>query len=179
MGKINIIKFLAEILMYLFIFFVPILIYLKKVDKVNILKYLKIKENYKDGIKVGCIVSLIYISVLLIKNFINGFNVNFNIGLLWISALIVGFIEEIPFRGFLLQKLNDKVEFIKANIITSLIFVLFHFPKWLLTGGNIIINFIQIGIVSFVFGYLDKEYDSLWPSIICHSVFNLCFFIKL
>ena len=179
MEKISVIKFLLEISVYLFIFLVPIFIYLEKVDRVNVLKYLKISENYKEGIKIGCIVSSIYISFLLIKNIVNGFNVNLDIGLLWISVLVVGFIEEIPFRGFLLQKLSCKFGFMKANIITSLIFVVFHFPKWLLNGGNILMNLIQIGIISLVFGYLDDEYNSLWPSIICHSIFDLCFFIKL
>lgn len=173
-------EFIVRLLLYLIIFIVPILINLKYREKVSIPEFLMLKGNSKKGIQIGIIVSFIYVFLLIIKGSINDFeNVNLHIGIMWLSAIIVGLIEEIPFRGFLLHKLDIKFGFIKANLLTTVIFVLLHFPQWLFSGGNIFLNSFQIGVVSFVFGYLVKEYKSLWPSIICHSVFNCCFWIGL
>lgn len=177
----NISELIIGVLAYLILFIIPIFFYLKFKNKVNPLIYLKLLGNSKQGILIGIIISSIFIILLFYKNGNNTFILNkLDIGTLWISGLLVGFFEEIPFRGFLLQKLSDNMKFWKANILTTLIFALFHIPTWLINfNGDIIQSAVNISIVSLALGYLFKEYNSLWIPIICHSVFNLCIWMKL
>jgi CAAX amino terminal protease family. len=69
-------------------------------------------------IKSGIIVGLSFICYLSIRTFLSGVRtINFNIGIYyWIGGLITGFVEEVPFRGFLFQKLQEYLTFWKANL---------------------------------------------------------------
>ena len=178
MNSIN--SFICSFFIYLFVYIIPVILYLKLKDKVNPLVYLKIKGNSKQGILIAIMVSSIFIVLLITKNAIAGFpKFNLNLGMLWLSALLVGFFEEIPFRGFLLQKLWSKMKFWKANLLTTIIFVSFHLPVWINSDTDIMSAAIKISMVSLALGYLFKEYKSLWIPIICHSVFNLCIWMGL
>lgn len=170
----NIGSFFWSLFVNLILFVIPVFVYLRLKDKVNPLVYLKVVGNSKNGIAIGSGVSAIFIILLLIKNSMTQANhINLDLGILWISTLIVGFIEEIPFRGFLLQKLSSKMKFWKANILTTIIFILCHIPTWIYTNPDMIKSVVNIAMVSLVLGYLFKEYKSLWIPIICHSAFNL------
>lgn len=177
----NISELVKGILTYLILFIIPIFLYLKFKSKVNPLIYLRLLGNTKRGILIGIVISSVFIILLFYKNG-NGVFVfdKLDIKMLWVSGLLVGFLEEIPFRGFILQKLNENMRFWKANTLTTVIFILFHIPTWLInSNGDIIKSAVNISIVSLVLGYLFKEYKSLWIPIICHSVFNLCIWMKL
>ena len=101
---ININSFIWSILIYLGLVIIPIFLYLKLKNKVNPLVYLKIIGNSKQGVIIGIIVSSIFIILLIAKNAITRVDsIHFDLGLLWISGLLVGFFEEVPFRGFLLS----------------------------------------------------------------------------
>lgn len=178
MASIN--SFICVVLIYLGLIIIPIFLYLKLKNKVNPLVYLKIIGNSKQGIKIGIIVSSVFIILLIAKNTITRLNtIHFDLGLLWVSGLLVGFFEEVPFRGFLLQKLSNYMKFWKANLLTTVIFVSFHIPTWINSNTNILSSAINISMVSLVLGYLFKEYKSLWIPIICHSVFNLSIWMGL
>ncbi|BCZ47854.1 hypothetical protein psyc5s11_39210 [Clostridium gelidum] len=173
-------SYICMLLINLFVLVIPVILYLKLKDKVNPLVYLKIIGNSKQGILIAIIVSSLFIILLITKNAITRFNsIHLNLGILWISGLLVGFLEEIPFRGFLLQKLSNHMKFWKANLLTTVIFVSFHIPTWINSNTDIIRAAISISMVSLALGYLFKEYKSLWIPIICHSVFNLCIWIGL
>lgn len=166
--------------MYLFLFIIPIILYLKLKDKVDPLKYLKLKGNLLKGVSTGFLISTLFIIPLIIKNMVmQTRTINLNIGVLWISGLLVGILEEIPFRGFLLQKLSKHFHFWIANLLTSMLFVTFHILIWLSSSTDLVGSVISISLVSLVLGYLFKECDSLWVPIIFHSIFNLATWIGL
>lgn len=56
----------------------------------------------------------LYIKLLSIDDYLNGF-------------LMAGLAEEIVFRGLILQEINKKMAFWKANIITALLFLVIHY----------------------------------------------------
>ena len=154
--------------------------YLKLRDKVNPLEYLKLKDNLLKGILTGFFISTIFIISLIIKNtIIQDRSINLNIGILWISGLLVGILEEIPFRGFILQKLLRHFNFWLANLLTTILFVTVHIPIWLSSQTDLMGSIVSISLVSLVLGYLFKEYDSLWVPITVHSIFNLATWIGL
>lgn len=168
------------ILIYLLLFIVPVITYLKFKEKVNPLSALKLRDKPIKNILKAILISLVYILLLTIKNELTDRNpINLNIGVMWVSVLLVGTFEEIPFRGFLLQKLWNKLNFVQANIVTTILFVLIHIPEWIYSGADIIKSSFTVSIVSLVLGYLFKEYDSLWIPIVCHSIFNFTTWIGL
>jgi membrane protease YdiL (CAAX protease family) len=172
--------YIYSLLMYLLICISPVILYIKFKEKANVLAYLKLTGNSRKGVIVGSVISIIFVVLIIIKNTIIGFDkFNTNLGLLWISGLLVGFFEEIPFRGFLLQKLWNHMNFWKANLLTTIIFVSFHIPVWMSSNTPLLKAAVSIGAVSLALGYLFKEYKSLWIPIICHSIYNLCIWMGL
>lgn len=171
----------AGLLIYILIFVLPAIIYLKLNDKVNPLEFLKLNKNVKKGVLTGLLLSVLFLLTLIIKKSVLGqwTTINFNIGILWISGLTVGIFEEIPFRGFILQKFMRHMSFVTSNLVTSVLFTSIHIPIWVLSGNNIFDSIKHLLFISLILGYLFKESDSLWVPIICHSVFNLSIWIGI
>lgn len=93
------------------------------------------------------------------------------------NVLITAFVEELVFRGFVLDILHENFSFTKANILQSVFFSLNHLP-WLYMIGvfknpfnliYLLLFYVVFGVVS---GYLTKNSRSLWPSTIFHAVNN-------
>lgn len=72
-----------------------------------------------------------------------------------------------------------KFNFIKANLITTVLFAIAHMPIWFLSGVNMLDSLTSLLFMSFVLGYLFIESDSLWVPIICHSIFDLSIWIGI
>jgi membrane protease YdiL (CAAX protease family) len=116
------------------------------------------------------------------------FHFNKNIGD-WINTfLIVGFTEEILFRGFILNKLKQHTSFGKANLIQAVLFILIHVPVWIsLNKQYFVIGSIweYLWAVGFVFlfciamGYIVKKTNSLWPAILIHSFGDLTYVLTI
>ena len=82
----------------------------------------------------------------------------------------IGFIEEVPYRGFIFQQLNEWFSFSEAAVISSLLFVTIHLPGWL----SLHLFRTQRVIFIFVFGMLMvsllRYSKSLWAPIVSHSL---------
>ena len=110
-----------------------------------------------------------------------GFNINtFTTDDFFNKFLLVGLEEEIIFRALLLNGLSKKEKFIKASLVTSIIFALIHVPLYIRTGlevMTILINIFKIICISSVYNYIFKESKSLWHILIVHSLWDLLFFL--
>jgi membrane protease YdiL (CAAX protease family) len=86
------------------------------------------------------------------------------------TSMLIGFVEEIPYRGFIFQKLNEWISFPYASLISSLLFLAIHLPGWFSLG----LFKIQNAIFVFVFGVLMtvllRYARSLWAPIVSHSL---------
>lgn len=79
-------------------------------------------------------------------------------------AVLPSIFEELAFRGFLFNKLNE-VANIKITIIaTSFLFALIHFS---------FISFLWIFPFGLLLGYLRAKYNTLWLGMIVHFIHNL------
>lgn len=47
------------------------------------------------------------------------------------TFIMAGLAEEIVFRGLILQEINKRMAFWKANGITALLFLVIHYPIWI------------------------------------------------
>lgn len=157
---------------------IPVLLYLKYIDLKKPFEYLKLTNDISKGIKWGLIVGAGFIfyclAVALVKKAVN---INFNIGIhYWMAGLLVGFVEEVPFRGFILQKLQEYFNFGTANLITVVIFLIYHYPSRYFSGHFKLIEF-NVVFAGLIFGYVLNKTKSLWPAIIAHSIFDWALWI--
>jgi membrane protease YdiL (CAAX protease family) len=158
----------------------PAYFYLAYYEKVNVVKFLKLDSNITSGMNY-IIISIVFLIILSLNtqyqllSYIK-FNPFLSISI-WIDAIILAaFMDEIIFRGILLQKLANVMIFRKANALSSLVFVFIHFPKWFSLGYFSHYN--VIGSINFIFcfgllmGYILKKSNSLWPCIFIHLINN-------
>jgi uncharacterized protein len=85
-----------------------------------------------------------------------------------LAFLIVGFYEELMFRGYVLQRLNDRASKVAATIVSSVIFAVFH-------GANPQASVFGIFNTALIGALLCAMYfrtGSLWMPIGFHSAWN-------
>jgi len=162
------------------IWVLPVFLLIRMAEKKNPFYYLGLLSNVGKGIKWGILISFGLAVYFVVENaFIIDNGADFNLRLHdWLNTIIlVGFIEEIVFRGFLLRKYLELFTFWKANIVTSLLFVLIHFPIWLYKDMIGLFPIAISFIIGISFGFIYKKTRSLWSVIIIHSVYN--FFVSI
>jgi membrane protease YdiL (CAAX protease family) len=108
----------------LLVWVVPVLAYLRYVDGVEPLNYLKLRSHVARGLGVALVLTAINLLGSLARFGVPHVSLE---RVTWNSVLgtsfLVGFIEEIPYRGFMLQKFAARTGFWPANLITSLLFL--------------------------------------------------------
>jgi uncharacterized protein len=97
----------------------------------------------------------------------------------WVGILASVFFspiwEEILFRGFFLNRLNESFGFWKSNVISGLLFMLTHWPYWVSKfgfSGQVIKDSVNVFLLGCLFGWLMKKANSLWPAIGAHIANN-------
>ena len=154
----------------LLVWVLPVFLYLRYIDHRDPIKYLKLKEHWKRGVIIGLILTLINFVGSMLRFGIphptmQSFTWNSVIG----TSFLIGFIEEVPYRGFILQKFEEHCGFWIANLLSSLLFVSMHLPGWislhLFRVGNVITVFVFGVVMAIVFKYG----KTLWGPIIAHS----------
>ena len=166
-------------LSFRFLFWVaPVFAYLRYVDRVNPLEYLKLTKNVRRGVMVA--IALTVINVI-------GTYARFGPPQLslhrvtWNSILgtsfLVGFIEEIPYRGFMLQKFGERMNDWLANLITSLLFLTIHLPGWIALHTLRADAAITIFVFGVIMAIAVRYSRSLWASIVTHSANDCLSFV--
>jgi membrane protease YdiL (CAAX protease family) len=156
----------------------PVFLYLRYIDHVSPVDYLKLKQNWKRGIIIGLVLSVI--------NFF-GSTLRFGIpqpdphSLTWNSVIgtsfLIGFFEEIPYRGFILQKLSERYGFWIAALVSSLLFLGIHLPGWISLHLIKIESVISVFIFGFALALIFRYSKSLWAPIVTHSLNDFIAFI--
>ena len=153
------------------IWVLPVFLYLYYVDRIDPLDYLKLKQQWLRGILFGAGFAVV---ILLLSLAQHGWPHPRPGVLTWNSvlstSLLIGFVEEIPYRGFVFQKLCEWMSRKSAVAISSLLFVAIHLPGWislhLLTVPILIFVFVFGVLMALLFLYA----RSLWAPIISHSL---------
>jgi len=161
--------FIINLCFYIFIFIIPIFIYIWKVFGANPFTYLKLNKNIISGIAKGLLISLFITLIFLIKNRFS-INTNFQKSYIIIGLMFAGLFEEIPFRGFYLKVFRIRFGFWKSNLLTSFLFAIIHIERVL--NGDII-QIVMLFIIGIWLGYIFEKTKSLWAPIIVHSVYNV------
>ncbi len=98
-----------------------------------------------------------------------------------LMSVVIGFCEEIVFRGFLLNAaLREGKSDILPIAVNAVLFVLIHFPVWYRTGNLVTYltsgSFLQVVILSVIFSVSFKKSKSLVVPAALHMYWDLlCF----
>ncbi len=169
------------------IWLVPTFLFLKYVDKVRPLEYLKLTTRIQSPALAFALVLLWFIGIQVVEHFANARTILLGIKLTaneWTTILLTvagaPVIEEIFYRGFVLQKFRAAFNFWVANIITTILFILVHWFYWIYSGQpmrQVIVSSLQILPLSLMLGWLVKKTNSVYPSILLHFFNNLTSFV--
>jgi len=172
----EIISPLLEAFVKTMIWIVPIWLYIKYYLNTNPSGYLKMNVNIKKGLLWGTILSLLLGICLISEAFLfNDASFHFSLSFddYLNTFIMAGLAEEIVFRGLILQELNKRLAFWKANTITALLFLLIHYPIWIY--NDIIFQFgshIYVFFIGLLFGFIFKKTGSLWVVVLVHAFHN-------
>jgi len=155
----------------LLLWVLPVFVYLRYVERVNPIEYLKLRQHWRRGIVIALVFSVLNFLLTVMQR---GLPQLHTAALTWNSilstSLLIGFVEEIPYRGFIFQKLNERLSLTLASLISSLLFLGIHLPGWI----SLHLFKLQLAIFVFVFGVvlvvLLRLAKSLWAPIISHSL---------
>ena len=149
----------------------PVFLYLRYVDRVKAKDYLKLRKHWRRGLVFALVFSTLNFVASLAQHglpHLRAGSVTWNSILS--TSLLIGFVEEIPCRGLIFQKLNEWFSFPAASLISSLLFLVIHLPGWL----SLHLFTIQNAIFVFIFGVLMtillRYSKSLWAPIVSHSL---------
>ena len=162
---------LVNLSLRVLIWLVPVFMYLRWIDQVDPFTYLKLKHNWQRGLLVGLVFTGINLLLLLARfgaphPSLQAITPNSILN----TSILIGIIEEIPYRGFMLQKFHERFPFWLANLITSLLFVCIHLPGWIALHLLRADTTITIFLFSLLMGLIFHASKSLWSVISAHSL---------
>jgi membrane protease YdiL (CAAX protease family) len=162
---------LITISLRLLIWVVPVVVYLQQIDRVAPITYLKLTHHWQRGLLVGLAFTGLNLLLSLAR-----FGVphpalqSITWNSLLSTSMMIGVIEEIPYRGFILQKLEAHTSFWIANLLTSLLFVIIHLPGWMALHLLRVETVVFVFLFSIVMGVVFRASRSLWSVIVAHSL---------
>ncbi len=148
----------------------PVLLYLRWIDGVNPIEYLKLRPKIGRGVVIGLVLTALNLLGMCLRfglphPTLERVTWNSVLG----TSLMVGIIEEVPYRGFMLRKLTKWYGFWRANLVTSLLFLAVHLPGWIALHALRLDTAVTILIFGTVMAIVSRYADSLWASIVAHS----------
>jgi uncharacterized protein len=152
-------------------------LYIKYYLNISPANYLKINVNVKKGVFWGGLLSLLLGLRFVFEVYVlhkQTFHFALPLDSYLNVFLLAGITEEIVFRGFILQEINKRMSFWKANVITSLLFLVIHYAVWIYNGEFFDLwGHMYVFILGLIFGYVYRKTTSLWSVVILHSFHNL------
>jgi membrane protease YdiL (CAAX protease family) len=169
---------LIHIGLRLLIWVVPVFAYLRSVERVEPLGYLRLTRHVGRGVTIG-----LFVTALNVAGSIARFGLPHPsmARITWNSMLgtsfFVGFIEEIPYRGFMLQQIESRSRFWTANLLSSVLFVGIHLPGWIALHQLSTDRVVTIFVFGVVMAVVFKYSGSLWAAIVAHSANDFLSFV--
>jgi CAAX protease family protein len=177
-GETTLTYALVNIGIRLLVWVLPVWLYLRVVDGVDPVNYLKLRYRVRRGVVIALVLATLNLAGSILRFGVPHPDTQ---RVTWNSMLgtsfLIGVIEEIPYRGFILQKLAERMNFWVANLITSLLFLSIHVPGWMALHLLRADTMATIFFFGFVMGIAFRYADSLWTPIIVHSTNDFLSFV--
>lgn len=165
---------------------VPMFVFLV-IEKKNPFEYLKLNKNILNGMFWGLTIGFIIILYNIVSVYLLYKHVNFTFYIgesTWLRDVFViikgafqpfyvlmMFSEELLFRGFFLQKIQELSTFWIGNFVNAFLFVLIHFIGWIIQGQSILNFGFGIFIFALITGIALRKTNSIWSCVLIH-IFN-------
>jgi membrane protease YdiL (CAAX protease family) len=173
---------ILENLVKLSLWTLPVFLLVRHEESQSPFDFLKLRKSWRKGLLFGLGLGAVLSAYLIAVSLPGGFDFDpgFAAGK-WVSGvLLVGFSEEIVFRGYILQKLAARLPFRRANLSTALLFVLIHVPRWIRDGRAVELGLLAAVLYliafSLLLGWVLRKSDSLWACMLAHSINNFTSF---
>jgi len=123
------------------------------------------------GILLGVIFFILVTNTFMTKKIMNIISIeSLNT---FITFSIVGFVEEVVFRGYLQNRLISWLGTTKGYLITAVIFGLSHLPNRLILGGmnlnSALLNCVPLMVTSLLFGYIMVKTKNVVTGSLFHA----------
>ncbi len=159
----------------------PVVVYLAASGR-GVFDYLKLRRNVVRGLAWGLGVGAALVVTSIVGAYVMNHAVHvkfdFDAQLWWKGVVLVGFSEEVVFRGFLLPQLAERMSFRAANLLQAAMFLAMHVPGWILLHQFVLPGILTslgfVFLIGVVLGIAWKRSGSLWACIVIHSVNNFC-----
>lgn len=171
------------------VFVLPVIIYIRSVEKKEIFSALFINKNFKSFVKeffisfgIGLILFLTALVSVYIKfNKVSLFGQfpTFNqFGLIILTALATGITEEILSRGFVLKRLYEESRnAYSSTFFASILFFFLHVPILFannrINGSMLLVFMVTDLLLSMVNGLIMIQRKSLTVPILIHAFYNV------
>ncbi|MFA6017235.1 MAG: CPBP family intramembrane glutamic endopeptidase [Patescibacteria group bacterium] len=171
------------------VFVLPIIIYVKSVEKKEIFSSLFINKNFKNFVKEFFIsfgVGLILLLTALLSVYLRfkkvglfGHFPSFNqLGLIVLTALATGITEEILSRGFVLKRLYaESKNAYSSTFFASILFFFLHVPILFasskINGSMLLVFMVTDLLLSMVNGLIMIQRKSLTVPILINTFYNV------
>jgi membrane protease YdiL (CAAX protease family) len=107
--------------------------YLRVTGREHPLSYLKLRHNAPKGLAIGSLIGLAFVAKDLLRVLFLDGRLPELAGLSPLTFLSP-FVEEVMFRGLVLQRAEEYTGFWRANAISAGLFVGVHLPGWIFAG---------------------------------------------
>lgn len=171
------------------IFVLPVFVYIKRVEKKDILSGLYLNKNLKVFLKeffISLGVGLILLLTALLSIYLRFKKIaifshfpNFNqLILIFITALATGITEEILSRGFILKRLYEESKnAYSSTFFASILFFFLHVPILFASNkinGTMLLVFMMTDLLlSMITGLIMIQRKSLTAPIFIHAFYNI------
>lgn len=156
----------------------PVLLYLRYVDRVNPFEYLRMTPPVRRGLLLALVLTAINVIGTLARFGLPHLSLE---RVTWNSVLgtsfLIGFFEEIPYRGFMLRKFSERMNAWAANLVTSLLFLSIHLPGWIALHTFNAGGAVSVFLIGVVLAWAVSYSGSLWSAIITHSANDFMTFV--
>lgn len=170
-GEGTLLYMLINLAMRALVWVLPVFVYLRYVDRVKPSRYLKLTEHWRRGLLVALFFSSLNLLAYLAQHGVPQFRTAaFTWNSVLSTSLLIGFVEEVPYRGFIFQKLEEWVSFPYASLISSLLFLASHLPGWFSLRLFKIQNVIFVFVFGVLMALLLRYARSLWAPVVSHSL---------
>ena len=154
----------------------PVL-YILFVDNENPVLFFNLR-NSGNNLKKYLLGILIFCLIWQITLLIIGYDKTISGPLTWIFTFLSAAIpEEFMFRGFVYTKIKGFISVKYSIVLTSLLFVLIHYPGWFIFAPHSLLNFLKdtlyIFLSSCLWCWIYEKSKSLYPSILFHGLNNI------
>jgi len=151
----------------------PVLLYLWA-QRTNPFAYLKLQTT--SGLLWACGFCLVVFGLGSVLRGATSANLSISPYVWWDVIILVGLSEEVVFRGFILQQLEEITSsFWLSNVAQAALFTLTHVPYWLSRGTEITAGLVGFVLIAgLILGLVFRKTQSLWACMLIHSVNNFC-----